>query len=1035
MKQHLINFILITLFFHYNLQAQTPSMTTNDFEKAHPIQISHLDIHAQIIGAIALTEVSITFYNTSEQFTYDDRILLPLPKAAKIMSYATVMDNSTREAVSVPRDQALEIQEELFTHTSGSTIVLKKREDNYRIQITAPRKKEPSISSFYDNKSKYVTLKYTYEEELNKVDNNKIIYQFPFEVLRPIENLDFKITVHHADSSLLIDPFLNPEMSFSKTANSYESKLTKTNYTPTESLSILIPQKDLDSYVVTQKNIDESYSFLINTTLNNPAPIKEWKKTGILWDNSLRGLKRNIADELKLLETLITEQQNLTIQVALLNTKMGQPKSFIIHSGVWDELKNYLENITYDGAADYSQIQVKKIEANEILFFTDGIAPFGSKDFSSAVPIHTINSSDNADLLTLQRISHNSGGTFINLVSTPLDQAWKRLRHEPLQYLGIKEQRDFRDVHPVFSNLNSQNITLVGKAKDNTVQDITLVLKYPNKKSFEHKLTLNYTTTPFNISKIWAQKKLAHLNLNLQKHFKEIEQLGVQFNILTPNTSLIILDEPENYIRYNINPPESQKKAYDALKLNTNIQKEVKKGFADAAIQYQEKLQNWSLLAESKILKKPFISNETRTITGIVTYEEDDHSYTTAPFATVSILGSEANTTTDINGHYSIETDLINPTLIFEYMGQETQKITLKNQNSLDVTLVKEQDSEIYIISYESIDLKRRTSKTRSIRTLRNSDMQSPLFTSPPQEVARHPTEINTYLQEINTSNSPYQTYLNLRETYYNTPQFYLDVADFFYEQKNREKAFLILSNLTALDVENSGLFKLVLYKLMEYGFYEKELFISEEILKWRPMDLQSYRDHALTLLDNDKPKQALQVLEKALEKNFYEKNYRYNKETEKIIATEISNIQTRSAKGKINSLFKSDSDLLVDIRIVLNWNTKDAYIDNCWIQPPFSNPYQFTSSPKDMNFDTEQIQNGYGLKQFLIKKANPGTYKIVITANRNYFSWYYLPTIIMAEVFLNYGSDRQERKLITMTARKPFQNGSPQFVGEFEFK
>ena len=59
------------------------------------------------------------------------------------------------------------------------------------------------------------------------------------------------------------------------------------------------------------------------------------------------------------------------------------------------------------------------------------------------------------------------------------------------------------------------------------------------------------------LRRLWAQKKLAHLMIHQKPNEKEIAALGKQFGMVTPYTSLLVLDSLEQYVQYEIAPPKS----------------------------------------------------------------------------------------------------------------------------------------------------------------------------------------------------------------------------------------------------------------------------------------------------------------------------------------------------------------------------------------------------------------------------------------------------------------------------------------------
>jgi len=68
-----------------------------------------------------------------------------------------------------------------------------------------------------------------------------------------------------------------------------------------------------------------------------------------------------------------------------------------------------------------------------------------------------------------------------------------------------------------------------------------------------------------DISRTWAQKKLADLDIRYDENKEEISQLGKQFGLVTRNTSLIVLETLNDYITYNITPPAELRADYDRV--------------------------------------------------------------------------------------------------------------------------------------------------------------------------------------------------------------------------------------------------------------------------------------------------------------------------------------------------------------------------------------------------------------------------------------------------------------------------------------
>lgn len=212
-------------------------------------------------------------------------------------------------------------------------------------------------------------------------------------------------------------------------------------------------------------------------------------------------------------------------------------------------------------------------------------------------------------------------------------------------------------------------------------------------------------------------------------------------------------------------------------------------------------------------------------------------------------------------------------------------------------------------------------------------------------------------------------------------------------------------------------------------------MWIAEQILAWRPFDVQSYRDYALALLDNNQPQKALNFLNKILENDYSEEIAARDYGIEEVIVTEINHIR-KVYKNVDDSKISKDllMDIPVDVRVVLNWN-KDLTDIDLWVTDPDGDRcwYQNTRTKAGGRI-SQDITQGFGPEQFMLKKAKKGRYKI----ETNFFAERQMnlsgPTTVMAEIYLYYASGKVERKIQTFQLAQANQAKDALFIGEFEF-
>lgn len=187
-----------------------------------------------------------------------------------------------------------------------------------------------------------------------------------------------------------------------------------------------------------------------------------------------------------------------------------------------------------------------------------------------------------------------------------------------------------------------------------------------------------------------------------------------------------------------------------------------------------------------------------------------------------------------------------------------------------------------------------------------------------------------------------------------------------------------VLSTLAELDLENEELYKTIYYLLKQRGHYDKELWITQKILEWRPFDAQSHRDYALALVDNKRPQEALNVYKSLLYQEFTDEISVRDNGIEEILIMEINNILSQNKNvdaSKIDDRLKAD--LPVDIRVVINWNKDNTDID-LWVTDPKGEDCSYDhKSTKIGGRLSNDFTQGFGPEQFLLKKAVKGNIKL----------------------------------------------------------
>ncbi len=971
--------------------AQSPELTVKDNPKA--VYLQSLTTHITVTGNIATTTMEMTFFNTGQRIL-EGELIFPLPEGASVSRYAIDINGVLREAVPVEKEKGTMVFEAIERRQVDPGLLEKTEGNNFRTRIyPIPARGSRKVLIAYD-------------EELLLNSNHSLRYRLPMDYKRPIDHFTLDITVIQSSFKPLFEETPEDNIVFSEWNNNYGASLQKNNFTPGHAVGFSIP-KNSETAEVMMQQVGSHYYFLINSFLKKDSRPKAIpNEIGVIWDISLSGLSRDIKKELQLLGSYISKKKNCSIQLAAINNEYRDLGVFKIENGDWQALQKAIEGFVYDGGTNYSKINLSSTPAAEYLFFSDGLSTLSSNEVAqNGQAVYTITSSPRADYAWMQSLAQETGGAAINLNKLNQQEALQLLTAQALQLLCIKQNTDISEHYPSIPQPIVNSCAIAGiSTSPNTAA--VLQYGYGTKIVFEKTVQLNYNqhqAAQVNLQKVWAQKKIAELDINYENNKALISQLGRQFSIVTRNTSLIVLENIMDYVQYEIEPPTELRAEYDRIIKQRLADRRNQQVLAmNNANRYFEELMQW-WKTDNKIISPVQLPDNNRPLPVLDSTvissgnQRMEEVVVTRSYSTASVSeDKKADIATSLQGRVAGVAVSAAPRGYFNTNQQESYKSKAEDERKPDAPGIKN----------ASIDIKPWTPVRSYLETMASASKEK-----------------------------KYTTYLSLRAGYINTPSFYFDMASWFFQQKDSANGNLILSNLAELDIENHELYKLLGFKLKETGRYQEEVFVYRKVLQWRPQEPQSYRDYGLALADAGMYQQALDTLYTAINKQYNGEvmsNYHGIEET---IVTEINQLVTLhgeqlNLKGINKKLLH---DMPVDTRVVLNWNMNDTDID-LWITDPNGEKCYYSHKTTAIGGRiSDDFTNGYGPEQFLLKKAIKGMY----TIEADFYGERQLklagPTTVMAEIYTHYASGRQQRKIITIQLEKSGEQTL--MVGKFSFE
>lgn len=1062
MRRLLLFFILlVNISFCVNAQKiseidqspNTPRISVTNLQKTEtPVAISDITIDVKVVGSLAVTTVDMLVSNPNNRIL-EGQLEFPLGEGQTVSRLALDINGKLREGVTIEKAKGQAVFESVVRRNVDPALLEKTVGNNFKLRLYP----------LPANGTRRVVI--SYEQELIKKEN---AYRFflPIEYGSVLKNFTLNLKVLGSSTTPQVDKTPWGNFAFDKAGDTYIASYAAKNFKAKGQLVFSVPIKQAVNTYIEKEKVGNDFVFYskiypkIETTKKSQP-----KSIDIYWDASGSMSKRNIVLELELLNKYFSSLKNVTVNLYTFNVRLSKPQKFEVINGNWSDLKAILKNQKYDGATQYNLINLKKSIADEILLFSDGISNFGKGRIAiSTQPIISVNSSLIQDDSYAKYLALASGGKYINLLNQTTDEALTSLLNSNYRLISIDyNQNQVKDITTSTLEIKPETgFFITGKLLSNKA---TLTVKFGvgNQVTDVQKIELDLSNTANYdniVEHIYAAKRIEELDFNYDQNKSKILRLGKLYNIVTRNTSLIVLDNVSDYLQYDITPPQDLLAEYEKLKKEQKGKKEyARQDRTDFLLSLLDTRKEWW---NTKFEYKPKINNGQKgslvNSQGNIRGKVLDSDGESIVGASVIIKNANRGVYTNINGEFNIDA-AIGDVLIFSLMGYDNKEVSVTgtsfsnivlnqsnqvlNENVVTVlpantsppppppleTPMPELSEFGDPILYESDEI---ISETKNIELhVAGADVskikdavQSDMFSSPNKRtIILKGWKPNTpYLKVLEDTSDKelYSTYLSVREEYATTPSFYLDVASIMEDRGMKDEAFLVLSNIAELDLQNYKLIRVLAHRLQQLGYIDFALDLFEKVLELRLEEPQSYRDLALANEQAKNYQKTIDLYNEALYINWDE---RFS-EVEIILLEEMNHAIQKAKENNINvDLSMIDKkfiyDTALDIRVVLNWDTDNSDMDLWVTNPNGEKCYYMNSKTAIGGIISKDFTDGYGPEEFLLKKAIKGLYNI----EANYYSTREQtlegPTTIYLDIFTNYGKRNENKQTIMLRLTK----------------
>jgi tetratricopeptide (TPR) repeat protein len=743
----------------------------------------------------------------------------------------------------------------------------------------------------------------------------------------------------------------------------------------------------------------------------------------------------------------------------------------------FETLKKCVESFIYDGMSNLTILPHLPISKNDVvLIFSDGMNGLGqiTQQVINSPYTFAIVSGLNNNYQSLKKLS---GNNLINLNNLNEKEAIKKIFIPELSLISIEViSGKFDQIYPSIGSKGALLIPVCGKMYSESgviklnfgihqkiTVSKTIRLNYNSKQD----LSLKQDGISTIISRQWAQYQLDELMDGLPKTKPEIIDLSKKYGIVTSYTSLIVLENIVDYVRYHIVPPDEvlqesnrnmiyYKKYWEDKKGNNSS--ELKKPFVEDIInndfnQYYAPLLSWWKSPIPKPVQETPKNNQSNgtpnppsrtiddtvrivtpsdglsTIRGII----QDPSGEPQAYIQVRLELNQAavnGTNADVKGEYILfgvtpgTYDLIIGGAGLCPFPETIENITIDSNQIITQNAIIDCSNQIEAVTIRSERLLFDMDNSRSVSNTTGSNNDIPLEPESPKSIKINLNKYNpdeAYLKpftEINSKDELYSLYLQSRKEYLTTPSYFVNVADLFYQKGLQDTAKMILSNILEISNEDYQIVQVYGKKLMEYGFYADAIAAFQYIVELREEFPQSYRDVALAYEANGDYQKAYDQFLFILTKR-----WTLDDQIKPVIFTEFNSLLNRFG-DKIDTKNlnpKLKAEIPVDIRVVLSWDTDNNDIDLHVNEPDKTKCFYGNTLTKNGGKISSDFTRGFGPEQYMMKKGMDGTYEIKAHYFGSRSQAQLMPVTVYADVFLNYCSPDQthQRMILKLNDKK----------------
>jgi Ca-activated chloride channel homolog len=925
-----------------------------------PVQLERARIESRVAAGLGETRIELVFRNPNHR-VLEGNLEFPLGDGQQVTGFALDIDGALRDAVPVPKGTGRQVFEAIERRGVDPGLLEQTAGNQFRLRIyPIPAQGTRRVA---------LTVR-----EALPMGPKGLRWMLPLQFAQGAGQV--QLQVHAMGTGVPANTHSGP-LTLAPVAGAWQARWEGAGDALPAQLGWTLP---LPRGIAGVRSSFEGQSYVM---VQVPAPSRAQPRAlpsqiGLVWDASGSGRQRDTAAELAVLDRYFRAVGTAQVQLTIVRDRAEPMKRFNVRQGDWRALRETLESLVYDGGSALGD-WVPAAGVQEYLLVSDGLANYGARTRPALQPHQRLYALSGAgartDVARLRGWVGAGGQVLVLHGAQEVPSVAERLLQVPAAPVGLAGL-DIGEFLQVEEGAASGWVRLIGRVTP------------PNKLTglsvggATETTALELEALPDAgdmMAHAWAALRLRQLQAEPEINRGAIRSLSQQFGLVGPDTSLLVLETLDDYLRYGIRPPAPLQQAYDArhaVQLRDDAQ--ARRERLDAiALQFAEREQWWNRRWPKG--DRPVVAEQAkRAAARSRAHAEERIAF--APGAVPPPPPAPA------------------PAMYAE-APRANDSATLDRVQLTGARIAEEADAG----------------------PANSGQMRIALG-------AWEPDSLYARRLRVATPSQLYPLYLREREDHADSSAFYLDVADLLLAKGQRDLALRVLSNLAEMQLENRHVLRVLGYRLMQAKAPELAVPVFRQVLAMGEEEPQSFRDLGLALEAAGQPAEALAALNEVVVRP-------WDSRFDGISLIALDELNTLVARTKVDASAvdpRLRRAMPLDLRVVLSWDSDNSDMD-LWVTDPngerayYGNRLTYQGGQMSRDFT-----GGYGPEQFSLRDAKPGKYKV----EANYFGSREQvvtgATTLMLRLSTKWGGAGQRDQYVTMRLK---DDSETVLVGEFEVR